>query len=87
MSGLMQWLSDFLLWVPRFLFASMLDGLNLLFESLPVPGFIGSIAGLWSAIAPGVWWFLSAFLVPEGIALLLAAGALRFTLRRIPFIG
>ena len=45
------------------------------------------ITSAFSAIAPGVWWFLDKFALDVGVPLLLSAHVTAFTIRRIPVIG
>ncbi|MGJ7490026.1 DUF2523 family protein [Variovorax sp. ZT4R33] len=40
-----------------------------------------------SGIAASTWYFLDVFMVPQGLAALVAAYATRFIIRRIPVIG
>ena len=52
-------------------------------------GFIG-VGGLnsaFSAVDPGVWWWLDAFNAVAGIPLLISAYVSRFLIRRLPVIG
>ncbi|WP_145193630.1 hypothetical protein [Pseudomonas sp. URMO17WK12:I11] len=42
---------------------------------------------LFSQIDPSVWYFMNIFQIPFGITAILAAYVLRFSIRRLPFIG
>lgn len=42
---------------------------------------------LFTNIDPGVWYFLGLVQLPYGISVITTAYALRFLVRRIPFIG
>lgn len=86
-NAILGWIKDLLLWIPRELFSLFVDGIAGMVDSIPVPDFLGQAANLWAYIPAGVWWFLGAFIVPQGIALLFTSGSARFLLRRIPFIG
>jgi len=86
-SKFMAWLQEVLLWIPRKLWAELLDGLSSLIAAIPVPSFVTDAAGAFSSISGNVLFFASKFAVPEGIAMILAAYALRFVIRRIPLIG
>lgn len=83
----LQWLLDALLWVPRKLFAALLDGLASLIEAIPVPEFVQQAESSLSGISGNVLFFAEKFAIPEGIAMVLSAYVLRFLLRRIPLIG
>jgi type III secretory pathway component EscT len=87
MSDLLQFLLDLWLWVPRQVFAWLLDALASLFESIPVPDFVTQAASALSSIGGNVLFFAEKFAVPEGVAMVLSAYVLRFLIRRIPFIG
>lgn len=54
---------------------------------IPVPSFLSSAANNLQAIPPGVSWFLGLMEFNEGLAMIMFAYALRFIVRRIPFIG
>jgi|SRR5690606_11367143 len=56
-------------------------------ENIPVPDFVYQAGGAMSSIPPGVMFFLSAFQVGPGLAMILGAYVLRFLVRRIPIIG
>lgn len=87
MDDLMQFLKDVLLWVPRKLWAEMLDVLADLLESIPTPDFVLQAKDAFASIGGNVLFFAQKFAVGEGITMILAALLLRFLLRRIPLIG
>lgn len=87
MDDLLQFLKDVLLWVPRKLWAEMLDGLAALLESIPVPDFVQQAQDAFGGIGGNVLFFAQKLAVGEGITMILAALVLRFLLRRIPLIG
>lgn len=87
MSEILQWLLDLWLWLPRQLFAWLLDALAALVESIPVPDFVSQASAALSSIGGNVLFFAEKFAVPEGVAMVLSAYVLRFLIRRIPFIG
>lgn len=82
-----QWLKDTLLWIPRKLWAEMLEALSGLIDAIPVPDFINTASGYMHGIPSGILWTLNMFAVPEGMLMIGAALVLRFVLRRIPLIG
>lgn len=87
LSDFAQWLIDTLLWLPRKLWAELLDGLATLVESMPVPDFVTTAQSAFSGIPSSVLFFLDKFAFAEGLAMVLSAYLLRFLLRRIPLIG
>lgn len=82
-----EWLKDLFLWLPRKLWAELLDSLASLVESMGVPAFMQQAQSAFDGIPPSMIFFATKFAVPEGVAMLLAALVLRFLLRRIPLIG
>ena len=64
-----------------------LSGAVTVFESIPVPDFLANAQAVGSSIAPGALYFLTLFLLPTGLTMIVSAYTLRFLLRRIPFIG
>jgi hypothetical protein len=84
---ILDWIKDFFLWIPRKLWAELLDSFATFFESLPVPDFIIEASAAFAGISGNVLFFAQKFAVGEGIALVLGAYILRFLLRRIPLIG
>jgi hypothetical protein len=81
------WLKDTLLWIPRKLWAEMLEALSGILDAIPVPDFMTDASGYMSGIPSGVLWTLDLFAVKEGAAMIVAALVLRFVVRRIPIIG
>ncbi|MDZ4255489.1 MAG: DUF2523 family protein [Sulfuritalea sp.] len=47
----------------------------------------GGLTGAFSAIGPGVWFFLDFFQLGYGVPLVISAYVARFLIRRLPFIG
>jgi len=82
-----EWLKDLLLYLPRKLWAELLDSFASMIEALGVPAFIQQAQSAFDGIPPVMIFFATKFAVPEGVAMLLAALVLRFLLRRIPLIG
>lgn len=82
-----DWFFELVQWLPKLLFAEILDALALVVEAIPVPGFIDTATGAFQSIPPTVLFFASKFALGEGVAMILAAYVLRFVIRRIPIIG
>lgn len=87
MTEILEFLKDLLLWVPRKLWAELLEALQALIHSLPVPDFVADASGYFSAISGNILFFAQKLAVGEGITMILGALVLRFILRRIPLIG
>lgn len=82
-----QWLLDALLWIPRKLWAELLDVFAKIIEAMPVPDFVAHAQNLFNGIPGSVIYFANFFAIGEGLTMVLGAYLLRFILRRIPFIG
>lgn len=87
LSGFATWLKDVLLWVPRKLWAELLDGLAAMLTAIPVPDFVNTAKDAFTNIPPGVVFFASKFGVPEILSMVIAAYVVRFLIRRIPVVG
>lgn len=87
LSSFAEWLKEFLLFLPRKIFEEIAEFLAAKLEQLPaIPGDAASkMSALFSNAE--VNYVLSLFQVGEGIMIILAALAIRFTIRRIPLIG
>lgn len=87
MEDFAQWLEETLLWIPRKLWAELLDALASFVEAIPPPDFLVDASAAFSGISGNIAFFASKLAVAEGLAMVLSAYVLRFILRRIPFIG
>lgn len=85
-SDALQWLLDALLWIPKKLWAELLDGFASAVESIPVPDFMANASSFFQGIPPGIVFFLDFFAVGEGLAMVISALVLRFVLRALPFV-
>lgn len=93
MSSLMEyleeffaWLVDMLLWLPLQIW-DILQGLAAtVIEAIPVPAWLTS-GDPFAAIPDSVAYFLPAFQIPEGLAIIVGAFVIRFTIRRLPLVG
>ena len=54
-------------------------------EAIPVPSFAANMGNL--SLPSGVAWFAQALELPAGAAIMASAWAIRFVIRRLPFIG
>ena len=94
MSHLIAWLTNFAAtiwgWITsgfEWVWHELLGALTTVLSAIPVPAFLTAIPSYVSAIPPGAVFFLSAFKVPQGVAIIVTAYVLRFVIRRIPIIG
>lgn len=83
---ILQWFLDACLWVFHTLYELVLVGLAAVVDAIPVPAWLVG-ADPFSALDPGIVWFLEALELPAGIGIILGAYAIRFLIRRIPVIG
>jgi hypothetical protein len=83
----LEWLGDAITDAIEQVVALLIDGLVAVIELIPVPDFMTQLPGAFSAIAGTVGYFLAPFQVPQGIAIIASAYAIRFIIRRLPFIG
>jgi len=81
----LQWMqaemTAFSIWV----YDSILSGLALLMESIPIPDFLLNSSSF--TIPQSVAWAASPFQLEVGLAIIVSAYTARFILRRIPGIG
>jgi len=84
---ILQWLVDFLLWIPHKTYALIMDGLAAVVEAIPVPGWASNIPNYLAGLDGGVAWFAGTLQLGTGITIVFGAYVLRFLIRRIPFIG
>jgi len=81
------WFKDIFLWLPKKLWAEILDVLAGAIDAIGAPSFITQAGNAFNSIPPEFLFFATKLAVPEGIAMMLSALIARFVLRRIPFIG
>lgn len=90
MSDLLQMLVDFwvdvILFVPRLIFWSALQLLEMALTLLP-PMDLPDPSILAQGFSGELLYFLTLFQVPQGLGLLVPVMLARFILRRIPFLG
>ena len=83
----LEWLKDFLLWLPLKLWQMLLEALSGLLAAIPVPSFFAQASAAFSSIDPGVLYFAQVMQLHLGIPMLLGAYSLRFLIRRLPVVG
>lgn len=57
-NDVLQFLVDLLLWIPRKIWGLLLDGLSAVIAAIPMPAWVGEMAGAASAIPASVTWWL-----------------------------
>jgi hypothetical protein len=83
----LTWLGNEFLYVFKWLWHELLTALAAVLSGIPVPAWLAGAAAAFSAVPPGVAFFLNAFEVPAGISIILGAYTIRFVIRRVPLIG
>lgn len=83
----LQWIYDFLLWLPRKLWQQLLEAFAAFFAAIPVPGFMTLAASYASSVPAEALWALDLFAVSTGLQMVLSALLLRFLIRRLPLVG
>ncbi len=94
MSHLIAWLTNFAAtiwgWITsgfEWVWHELLGALTTVLSAIPVPSFLSAAPTYVGAIPPSAVFFLAAFKVPQGVAIIVGAYAVRFVIRRIPLIG
>lgn len=83
----LQWLYDLLLFIPRTLWAELLQGLAAIIAAIPVPDFVASVGAYWSGVPSDIMFFVAPLRLGTGLAMLGTAYGVRFLIRRLPFVG
>lgn len=86
LSEILEWVVDFVVWAALSIYEMFLLAIAAIFDAIPVPAWLAG-ADPFAAIDPGVAFFIDAFQIPEGIAIILGAYVIRFLIRRIPVVG
>lgn len=81
----MAWLRDELHAFALWCYDSILNGLAVTVEAIPVPDFLLGVTT--QALPSGVAFFVNALELPVGLSIIVSAYIARFILRRIPLIG
>lgn len=87
LTDLLDWALDLVAWIPRDLWASLLDALASALEAIPAPDFLSQAGSFFGGIPSSVVYFFQFFAVAEGLGFIVSALVLRFLVRRIPIIG
>lgn len=86
-SDLMAWLKGAFMWLPRWIWQSILGALGAMVKAIPVPDFFAGFSMNVAGLAGSVVWFLDLVQFKFGLSVVLGALLLRWLLRRIPLIG
>lgn len=81
------WLLLAVVWMAVKLFLLLSDAVLALFSAIPVPEFMEDMGVHWDALPEGVWFFLAPLQFATALSWLVSAYILRFTIRRLPFVG
>ena len=84
---IIAWLVGFVQWALTWLWDTLLGALITVLNAIPVPAWISGAPGVVSSIPGSVAFFLGAFQIPTGLAIIFGAYTIRFIIRRIPLIG
>jgi hypothetical protein len=81
------WLLSIAVWFIDKAWDLITTGLGLVLQAIPVPEWLSSAGDVVGAMPPGVAYLAQAFMIPQGVAILVGAYTIRFVIRRIPLIG
>lgn len=82
-----QWFYDFILWVPRKLWADLLEQMADLLDSVGAPGFLTDAANLLGSWGPDAAYWFDLLQFNWGISLVMSAYTARYAWSKIPFVG
>lgn len=81
-----QWLIDWLFALPKFAFAELLDGVLAVLTAI-IPADLADRVAVVGDLPGYMLYFLAPFQVGSGLSIILGAYAIRFVIRRLPFVG
>lgn len=84
---ILLWVVDFFKWIFEWLWHELLGALITVLNAIPVPDWLASAPSVVASIPSSVAFFLAAFQVPSGVAIIFGAYTIRWIIRRIPLIG
>lgn len=87
LSQFMNWLLDGLIWLAEKLAELFLAALSALVNAIPAPGFYADLGNFAAQVPASVWWMADVMAFGYGVTTVMGAYAIRFLIRRIPFIG
>jgi len=80
-------LEELLLWIPKKIWAWILEQVGDAIDAIPVPSFFSDASSALSRIPSEVGYFIEPLNLGTGISMIITAYVIRFTIRRIPIIG
>lgn len=86
-SSVTKWAGAFLQYLPMKAFEQLCAGLGSVISGVPAPSFFLTAGTALSQIPSSVAFFAQAFQIGPGITMILSAYVLRWSIRRMPFIG
>lgn len=86
-TSMTKWAGAFLQWLPMKVWEQFCAGLGGVIGSIPAPSFFLTAGTALGGIPPSVVFFAQAFQIGPGIAMIMSAYLLRWTIRRLPFVG
>ena len=86
-TDVLDWALELVAWIPRELWASLLDALAGALEAIPAPDFLSQAGSFFGGIPENIVYFFQFFAVADGLGFIISALLLRFLVRRIPVIG
>jgi hypothetical protein len=81
------WLLSIGVWFVEKAWDLLTTGLGLVLQAIPVPEWLAGAGNVVGSMPPGVAYLAQAFMIPQGLAILIGAYTIRFVIRRIPLIG
>ena len=78
---------DFFIWLFDYVLDAIFNGIISMLELIPVPTFIEDMGSSADSITGISAYYLGVFNVGSGIGIILSAYLIRFSIRRLPFIG
>jgi hypothetical protein len=84
---ILSWTIDFFKWIFEWVWQQLLGALITVLNAIPVPSWLASGGSLFGALPEGAAFFINAFMLPQGLAIIIGAFTIRFIIRRIPLIG
>jgi len=87
LKNILLWLISWVEWAFEWLWQTLLGAFITVLNAIPVPSWLSSAPSVVGSIPGSVAFFLQAFEIPTGLAIILGAYTIRFIIRRIPLIG
>jgi hypothetical protein len=82
-----NWLQQYLLYVPKWIWQHFLEGIQSLISAIPVPDAFAQFTSSLGGFPASVIWFLDIMQFKFGVTVIIAAMAARFLMKFIPTLG